>query len=57
MADTVSMVLSDGSESDVIEVQSFKVDEMKAKGWVILGEKTKPAAPAKSKPKALKMED
>jgi len=56
MADTVSMVLSDGSESDVIVVQMFKVDEMKAKGWVILGEK-KPAAPAKSKPKALKSED
>ena len=57
MADTVSMVLSDGSESDVIEVQSYKVDEMKAKGWVILGEESKPAAPAKSKPKATKSED
>ena len=52
MADTVSMIPSDGSDSDVIDVQIFKVDEMKAKGWVILGEKSEPAAPAKSKPKA-----
>lgn len=52
MPDTFSMIPSGGSKSDVIEVQSYKVDEMKAKGWVISGEESKPAAPAKSKPKA-----
>ena len=57
MPDTFSMIPSGGSESDVIEVQSWKVDEMKSKGWVILGEESKPSAPAKSKPKANKSED
>ena len=53
----VAMKPAKGTAVDTIYVRQDKVDEMKAKGWVIDGEESAPAAASKSKPKATKSED
>ncbi len=40
----VAMKPAKGSDVDIIHVHHAKVDEMKSKGWVVLGEQA--AAPA-----------
>lgn len=51
----VAMKPAKGTEVDTIQVHQAKVEEMKAKGWVIVGEQAAAPAP-KVKPKA-KAED
>ena len=47
MADNIAMIPASGNEADQILVLEQKVEEMKSKGWTVVGEKP---APPKSKP-------
>ena len=49
MADQIAMIPASGDEADEIHVLEQKVEEMKRKGWTVVGEK-----PVQSKPKAKK---
>ena len=49
MADNIAMIPASGNEADQILVLEQKVEEMKSKGWTVVGEK-----PVQSKPKAKK---
>lgn len=51
----VAMKPAKGTEVDIIHVHHAKVDEMKFKGWVVVGEEAAAPAP-RVKPKA-KTED
>ena len=48
MADNIAMIPASGDEADEIHVLEQKVEEMKRKGWTVVGEKPV------SKPKAKK---
>lgn len=52
----VAMIPAKGTAVDTIHVNQTKVDEMKAKGWVIVGDEAAAPAP-KSKPIKAKTED
>ena len=49
MADQIAMIPASGDEADEILVLEQKVEEMKRKGWTVVGEK-----PAQPKPKPKK---
>ena len=52
MADQIAMIPASGDEADQILVLEQKVEEMKSKGWTVVGDK-----PATPKPKAKKETD
>jgi len=52
MADQIAMIPASGDEADQILVLEQKVEEMKSKGWTVVGDK-----PAPPKPKAKKETD
>ena len=49
MADQIAMIPASGDEADQILVLEQKVEEMKSKGWTVVGDKPTPPKPKAKK--------
>ena len=49
MADNIAMIPDSGTEADQIVVLEQKVEEMKSKGWTVVGVKPTPPKPKAKK--------